>query len=48
MILTPQQLDSLRKDTQNDLLFLLYRIEDELEYKCNDISTTIDYLQNKK
>ena len=45
MILNIEQLEQLRKKTKQDLLMILYEIEDDLDYNCNDISETINYLQ---
>lgn len=45
MIITKKQIDSLSKATRMELLFTLYRIEDELGYNCKSISKTINYLQ---
>ena len=45
MILTLYQLNSLSKMTRAELLDVLYKVEDELEYKCKKVSKTIDYLQ---
>lgn len=48
MILTKKQIDDLSFDTCEQLLSVLYLIEDQLGYKCKRISNTIDYLQGKK
>lgn len=45
MIITKKQLDSLSEDTRLEMLFTLYRVEDELGYKCKSISKAINYLQ---
>lgn len=45
MRLTHEQLDKLTHNTKEELLFILYKIEDELEYKCKSVSRAIDYLQ---
>lgn len=45
MTITKKQIDSLSEATRLEMLFTLYRIEDELEYKCKSISKTINYLQ---
>jgi hypothetical protein len=45
MILTLYQLNTLSAKTRAELLDTLYKVEDELEYKCKKVSNTIDYLQ---
>lgn len=45
MILTKKQVKKLTEDTKLEMLFTLYRIEDELEYKCKSITKMINYLQ---
>lgn len=45
MIITKKQIDSLSKSAKMELLFTLYEIEDELGYKCKNISKVINYLQ---
>ena len=45
MILTETQLNELSLATKTNLLFLLYNIEDELEYNCDEVTKTINYLQ---
>ena len=44
-ILSNTELENLSKDTQRELLFLLYKIEDELNYNNKQITNTIDFLQ---
>ena len=39
-------IDNLMTQNQEDLLQVLYRIEDDLGYKCKSVSSAIDYLQN--
>lgn len=46
MLFTEKQLDELPFDTCEDLLHLLYTIEDQLGYKCKRVSKTINYLQD--
>lgn len=48
MILDKEQLKQLSVKTKTDLLMVLYEIEDELDYECEDISETINYLQVEK
>ena len=38
-------IDNLMTQNQEDLLNVLYRIEDDLGYKCKSVSSTINYLQ---
>lgn len=38
-------IDNLTTQTQEELLGVLYHIEDNLGYKCKSVSSTIDYLQ---
>lgn len=45
MTITKKQIDSLSEATRLEMLFTLYRIEDELEYKCKSVSKAINYLQ---
>lgn len=45
MILTKTQISKLTKETRRELLFTLYKIEDELAYNCKDVSKTINYIQ---
>ena len=45
MILTKKQLENLTKKQKEDLLMVLYSIEDRLNYKCKKVSKTIDFLQ---
>lgn len=47
MILTKKQIDELPFDTCEQLLDILYIIEDQLDYKCKSVSATINYLQNE-
>lgn len=47
MILTKKQLSELRKETIDELLNILYTIENQLCYKCKNVSKTINYIQNK-
>lgn len=47
MILTKKQIDDLPYDTCEDLLHLLYIIEDQLDYNCKKVSNTINYLQEE-
>lgn len=44
-ILDENELRSLSSETKSDLLDILYRIEDELQYKNKKITNTIDFLQ---
>jgi len=45
MVLTKTQISKLTKETRTELLFTLYKIEDELAYNCKDVSKTINYIQ---
>ena len=45
MILTEKQLCMIDYETNKELLYLLYKIEDRLNYKYKKVSNTIDYLQ---
>lgn len=45
MILTIEQLEQLRNKTKQELLMLLYEIEDDLDYNCKEVSDTLNYLQ---
>ena len=47
MVLTKKQIENLPYDTCEQLLDLLYIIEDQLNYKCKKISNTINYLQEE-
>ena len=47
MILTKKQIDDLPYDTCEQLLDVLYIIEDQLNYKCKKVSATINYLQDE-
>lgn len=47
MILTKKQIDELPFDTCQQLLDVLYIIEDQLDYKCKKVSETINYLQDE-
>ena len=47
MILTKKQLSQLRKETMDELLYILYSIEDQLGYECKNISQTINYIQKE-
>ena len=38
-------IDNLTTQTQEELLDVLYHIEDNLEYECKSVSSTINYLQ---
>lgn len=38
-------IDNLTTQTQEELLGVLYHIEDNLGYECKSVSSTIDYLQ---
>lgn len=38
-------IDNLTTQTQEELLGVLYHIEDNLEYECKSVSNTINYLQ---
>lgn len=38
-------IDNLSTKNQEELLDVLYHIEDNLGYKCKSVSSTIDYLQ---
>ena len=48
MILDKEQLKQLSVKTKTDLLMVLYEIEDELDYECEDISETMNYLQEEE
>jgi len=48
MILNKEQLNQLSVKTKSNLLMVLYGIEDELDYECEDISETINYLQGEE
>ena len=48
MILDKEKLKQLSGKTRSDLLMVLYGIEDELDYECEDISETINYLQEEE
>ena len=45
MILSERQIAQLDKQTREKLLLVLYTIEDELQYKCKNVSKTINYIQ---
>ena len=45
MLLNKKQILKLTKETRTELLFTLYKIEDELAYDCKDVSKTINYIQ---
>lgn len=47
MILTKKQLSQLRKQTIDELLSILYTIEDQLCYECKNVSQTINYIQKE-
>ena len=47
MILTKKQINDLPYDTCEQLLHVLYIIEDQLNYKCKSVSKTINYLQDE-
>lgn len=47
-ILNENELNSLSSETKSDLLDILYRIEDELQYNCKKVTNTIDFLQKIK
>lgn len=47
MILTKKQIDNLPYDTCEQLLDVLYIVEDQLDYKCKRVSATINYLQDE-
>ena len=47
MLLTKKQIDDLPHDTCEQLLDVLYIIEDQLNYKCKKVSATINYLQDE-
>jgi hypothetical protein len=47
MILTKKQINDLPYDTCEQLLDILYIIEDQLSYKCKSVSATINYLQDE-
>lgn len=47
MILTKKQIDDLPYDTCEQLLDVLYIIEDQLGYNCKKVSATINYLQDE-
>ena len=46
MIIDKKLLFKLEKSTLLELLNVLYKIEDELNYDCKSISKTIDFLQD--
>lgn len=48
MILNEKQIAELSENTRSDLLTVLWAIEDELQYECEDITETINYLQEVK
>ena len=45
MVLTKTQINKLTKESRTELLFTLYKIEDELAYNCKNVSKTINYIQ---
>lgn len=45
MLLNKKQILKLTKETRTELLFTLYKVEDELGYECKDVTKTINYLQ---
>ena len=45
MILSEEQIAELSENTRSDLLTVLWAIEDELQYECEDVTETINYLQ---
>ena len=47
MILTKKQLNKITQKNKEELLMILYSIEDNLDYKCKNISKTINYIQDK-
>lgn len=47
MILTKRQLSQLKKETIDELLYILYSIEDQLCYECKNVSQTINYIQKE-
>lgn len=46
MILSKKQLEQISQKNRDELLMILYSIEDELAYKCKNISETINYIQD--
>lgn len=44
-ILNENELNNLSSETKSELLYLLYKIEDELQYNCKKVTNTIDFLQ---
>lgn len=42
------ELNNLSSETKSELLSLLYKIEDELQYNCKKVTNTIDFLQKIK
>ena len=48
MILSKEQIAELSENTRSDLLEVLWIIEDELQYECEDVTETINYLQEVK
>lgn len=47
MILNQYEIDSLSKETKSDLLMVLYKMEDELDYGNIKVGNTINYLQEE-
>lgn len=47
MILTERQIDKLSTTIKERLLNVLYKVEDETDYKIKKVSNTIDYLQDE-
>ena len=43
MILSKEQIAELSENTRSDLLTVLWAIEDELQYECEDVTETIKY-----
>ncbi len=47
MLLTERQIDKLTTKAKEKLLYALYKVEDETDYKIKKVSSTIDYLQRE-
>ena len=47
MMLSKKQLQELSQETREELLMVLYSIEDELCYKCKNVTNTIEYIQDR-
>ena len=45
LMLSKKQLSKLSEKQLEDLLIVLYSIEDTLDYKCKNVSDTINYIQ---